>query len=86
MAATISQVARERKSQLKLLMTASRRLDAKQERLEREVKRLINRKQSVPELADADRLIVMTKETEAELSNMVKVIEQVSQAWGMQYA
>jgi len=67
------------------LMVASRKLDAAQESLEREVKRLINRKKAVPELADAERLTVMTQNVNAALSGMVSVIDNVAQSWGMQY-
>ncbi len=83
--ATLAAVARERKQQLRLLMTASKKLDAAQESLEREVKRMIGRKKSVPELADAQRLAKMTTEVQGALSGMVSVISTVSQSWGTQY-
>lgn len=83
--ATLASVARERKAQLRQLMVASRKLDAQQERLEREVKRIINRKKGVPELADGERLTVMAQQVEQALSNVVQVIQAVSQSWGMQY-
>jgi len=51
--ATLASVASERKKQLRSLLIASRRLDAEQEKLEREIKRLVVRKKGVPELADA---------------------------------
>jgi len=66
-------------------MVASRKLDAQQERLEREVKRIIARKKGVPELADAERLTQMAQQVEQALSNTVQVIQAVSQSWGMQY-
>lgn len=83
--ATIASVARDRKAQLRQLMVASRKLDATQEQLEREVKRLITRKKSVPELADAERLSTMAQAVESSLSNMASVISSVSQSWGSQY-
>lgn len=83
--ATLAAVARERKQQLRLLMTASKKLDAAQESLEREIKRMITRKKSVPELADAQRLAKMTQEVQGALSGMVSVISTVSQSWGTQY-
>ena len=86
MPATLNAIARQRKQQLRLLMEASKKLDAAQESLEREIKRLVNRKRSVPELADATRLIQLAKTTEASLGNMVQVCEQMSKAWGMEYA
>lgn len=79
--ASLSEISRARKSQLKSLLLASRRLDAQQEALEREVKRLVNRKQSVPELADAQRLVKLAQQVEAALSNMVTVISDVSSSW-----
>jgi len=66
-------------------MLASRRLDAVQEKLEREVKRLIARKRSVPELADAERLIGMASQVAGGLDAMVQVINSVAQSWGTQY-
>lgn len=83
--ATLAAVARERRNQLRQLMVASRKLDAVQESLEREVKRLINRKKAVPELADAERLGVMVQNVNGALSSMVSVIDSVSKTWGMQY-
>lgn len=83
--ATLQSVARDRKAQLRQLLVASRKLDAAQESLEREIKRIVSRKRSVPELADATRLAGMAQVVEGALSNMVQVISSVSQSWGMQY-
>jgi len=83
--ATLAAVARERKAQLRQLMIQSRKLDAAQESLEREVKRLVTRKRAVPELADAERLGTMAQQVEGALGGMVQVIGSVAQSWGMQY-
>lgn len=83
--ATLAAVARDRKAQLRQLMVASRKLDATQESLEREVKRLLSRKKAVPELADAERLATMAQAVNGSLSSMISVIEAVSQSWGNQY-
>ena len=83
--ATLASVARERKQQLRQLMVASRKLDAAQESLEREIKRLLVRKKSVPELQDAERLGTMAQTVEGALSGMVSVIASVSQSWGMKF-
>lgn len=83
--ATLAAVARERRQQLRQLMVASRKLDAVQESLEREVKRLINRKKAVPELADAERLATMVQAVNGALSSMASVIQSVAQSWGTQY-
>lgn len=83
--ATIASVARDRKAQLRQLMVASRRLDAAQEKLEREVKRLTTRKKSVPELADAERLTGLAQGVNGALEGIVSVISSVAQSWGAQY-
>lgn len=79
--ATLASVARERKSQLRSLMVASQRLDANQEKLEREIKRIVGRKRGVPELADAERLTTLAQGVEGALGEMVSVIESVSRSW-----
>lgn len=83
--ATLASVARDRKAQLRQLMVASRTLDAKQEALEREVKRILTRKKAVPELADAERLATMAQATESALANMASVISSVASSWGMKF-
>ena len=83
--ATLSAIARDRKAQLRQLMLASRKLDATQESLEREIKRLLVRKRAVPELADAERLGTMVQNVNASLSAMVSVIDNVAQSWGTLY-
>lgn len=83
--ATLAAVARDRKSQLRQLMVASRKLDAVQESLEREVKRLLNRKKAVPEIADAERLGTLAQNVNASLGAMISVIESVAQSWGTMY-
>lgn len=70
---------------MKQLLVASRRLDAQQERLEREVKRIVTRKRGVPEIADAERLATMAQSVESALSTMASVIQAVSQSWGAQF-
>lgn len=79
---TLATVVRERKQQLRSLLIASQRLDAAQEKLEREVKRIINRKRSVPEVADAERLATMAGEVEGSLGAMSAVIQGVANTWG----
>lgn len=83
--ATLAAVTRDRKAQLRQLMLASRKLDAAQEVLEREVKRLLTRKRAVPELADAERLATQAQAVEAALGSMVSVIGSVAQSWGTKY-
>lgn len=81
--ATLAELARARKAQLKSLMLASRRLDAAQESLERECKRLINRKNSVPEASDAARLIGLAQGTNKELQNMSALLATLARAWSV---
>lgn len=82
--ATLAEVSRQRKTQLRQLLTASRKLDARQESLEREIKRLVNRKKSVPELADAERLIGIAVQVEAEIQNIAGIFSSLAQSWGQQ--
>lgn len=55
--ATLSSVIRERKQGLKRLAKASLSLDAEQEKVEREIKRILVRKRAVPEAADMSRIL-----------------------------
>lgn len=56
-------------------------MDAAQERLEREVKRLSTRKNAVPEMADAERLLQMAIEVDNQVASFAKVVTSLSQAW-----
>jgi uncharacterized protein YukE len=56
-----------------------------QEQLEREVRRLISRKRSVPEIADAERLAGKAAQVENALGNMASVISSVASSWGTQF-
>ena len=80
--ASLAEIGRERKKQLRDLMIASRKLDAAQEVLEREIKRLVTRKKSVPEISDAQRLTQMAQAVNTALGNMAQVISAVSRSWG----
>jgi hypothetical protein len=76
--ATLQSVARERKNVLKALNIKSRNLDAKQEVLEREIKRIINRKRAVPEVADMQRLINMADASAVALNDLVSAISSAA--------
>lgn len=80
--ASLAEIGRERKKQLRDLLLSSRKLDAAQEKLEREVRRLVNRKKSVPEVADAERLTQLAQGVNSALGNMASVISSVSRSWG----
>jgi len=79
--ATLAEIARARRADLRLLLKASRKLDAAQETLEREVKRLVNRKNSVPEQADAIRILEMTKTTDNEVASFAQTVASLSAKW-----
>ena len=81
--ATLASIAKQRKSDLRTLLYASKKLDAAQEKLEREIKRLINRKKAVPELADAQRLIALIAGVNTTLNAVMEVIDRFESAWGV---
>lgn len=79
--ATLAEIARQRKGQLKQLMLASRKLDAAQETLEREVKRLLNRRRAIPEIADVQRLVTLARGVDAGLTSMGTVLNNLAKSW-----
>ena len=81
--ATLASIAKQRKSDLRTLLYASKKFDAAQEKLEREIKRLINRKKAVPELADAQRLITLIAGVNTTLNAVMEVIDRFESAWGV---
>ena len=83
--ATLAAISKIRKSQLRSLLIASRRLDTAQEKLERELKRMVNRKRAVPDLEDGERLAKMAQEVDAAVTSIAAAIQSMSNSWGMQY-
>lgn len=79
--ATVAELARSRKRELKQIQSASLQLDAKQEALEREVKRIMNRKRAVPELADLQRMLEKATEVDNALGVIVSLMESMSTSW-----
>jgi len=79
--ATLAEIARARKSDFRRLLKSSRSLDASQERLEREVKRLTTRKNSVPEAADAARVVTMLGDTQQALNQMAELMSAIASSW-----
>jgi len=71
--ATLSELARQRKDGLKRLQKASLTLDAQQEKVEREVKRLLNRKKAIPESADMTRIITLLVGVSTALDSMAAI-------------
>jgi len=81
MASQLTVIARKRKADLRQLKVMSRRLDAAQEALEREIQRLINRKRSVPELADYQRLTDLTASVDVALASLADAIYSMGVTW-----
>jgi len=79
--ATLAEIARQRKGDLRSLMLASRKLDAAQELVEREAKRLLTRKRAVPEAEDAERLLRMLADVAKALANIIAILEALSRSW-----
>jgi len=82
--ATLASIAKQRKADLKTLLFVSRKLDAAQEKLERECKRLITRKRAIPEVQDAQRLVTLIAATNTTLNAMMEVVDRFERAWGME--
>ena len=80
--ATIAEVARSRKEGLKRLQKASLALDAQQEKVEREVKRLLSRKKFVPEAADMTRVLGLIAQVSASLDAITGVAQDLLQLYG----
>jgi len=81
--ATLQEIARARRADFRQLLKASRALDASQEKVEREIKRLVSRKQSVPEAADAERIIGLIGETANQLQSISTLMEKIASSWAM---
>lgn len=79
--ASLQEIARVRRADFRQLLKASRNLDAKQEALEREIKRLTTRKNSVPEAADAARIAGLITATGSALTEMTALMQSIAQNW-----
>lgn len=79
--ATLSEIARQRKSDLKALSKWSLALNAAQEAFHREVLRIKNRKKAVPELKDAERLASLLEKVFAELDVLADTMVDISADW-----
>jgi hypothetical protein len=79
--ANLAQIASARKRDFRLLLKSSRNLDAKQEALEREIKRLTTRKNAVPEVADALRITGLIGNTQTALNEMSNLMESIARNW-----
>lgn len=80
--ATLAEVARQRKEGLKRLKKASLTLDAAQEKAEREIVRLINRKKSVPEASDMVRVLSFITGVSQALDQLAGVANDLLNMYG----
>jgi len=83
MASQLSAVTRKRKADLKQLKVYSRKLDAAQEALEREITRLYNRKRSIPELSDYQRLSSLADSVDTATSNFMSALSSMGITWAV---
>lgn len=80
--ASFAEVSRTRKAGLKRLQKASLELDAAQEKVEREVKRLLVRKNSIPEAADMTRVLSLIGGVSGALDNISMIANDLLQLYG----
>lgn len=81
MASQLVAMSKRRKSDLRQLKTYSRKLDAAQEKLEREINRLVVRKKSVPEMSDYQRLLTLADATDSALASFVGALASMGVSW-----
>jgi hypothetical protein len=81
--ATLAEVSRQRKEGLKRLKRASLALDASQEKVEREVNRLLSRKRSVPEQADMSRVLALIQGTATALDGIGQIAQDLFTSYGV---
>ena len=81
MASQLTAIGRKRKQDLRQLKIYSRKLDAAQEILEREITRLINRKRSIPELSDYQRLGDMANSVDLATTAFVVALGNMGKTW-----
>lgn len=80
--ATLAEIARKRRSDFRELLRLSRSLDAAQEKVEREIKRLVSRKKSVPEVSDAQRVLGLLSATNQALGEITAKFRTLITSWG----
>lgn len=81
MASQLVAMSQRRKGDLRQLKTYSRKLDAAQEKLEREINRLVARKKSVPEMSDYQRLLTLSDAVDTALANFVAALASMGTSW-----
>lgn len=80
--ATLAEVSRVRKEGLKRLQKASLALDASQEKVEREVKRLLTRKRAIPEASDMQRVLTLMGAVSTSLDAMATIANDLLSLYG----
>lgn len=80
--ATLQEIARQRKEGLKRLQKASLMLDAAQEKVEREVKRLLTRKRAIPEASDMTRVLSFIGAVSTSLDNISTIANDLLSMYG----
>jgi len=79
--ASLSELASQRKSDLKAISKWTRAWDAKQEAFEREVKRLTNRKRAIPDAADLKRLENMLSASADAFDILADLMVDLAGSW-----
>lgn len=78
---TMLQMASARRKSLRILLQLSRRVNTAQEALDREIKRIINRKQAVPELKDMERIVDLCATVEAKTGDVSEGALSIARDW-----
>jgi hypothetical protein len=79
--ASVTQLARDRRSQLKSLRSALIKTEAGFRLVRREVDRLYNRKQSIPEAEDLVRLLEKMTESDRFFDGVTAIAQQMASSW-----
>ncbi len=80
--ATLASIAKERVQDVRGLFKLSRKLDASQESLEREIRRILVRKKAYPELDDLARLATMSQDVDDREGDIARYLVQLAKVWG----
>jgi type II secretory pathway component PulJ len=76
--ATLNELLRQRKGALKQLLSEMKTLDGRQELLQRDLRRLIMRKNKVPEVADLSRILSETTALDQAVTSFANKLKEVS--------
>lgn len=79
--ASIAQVIRDRRSDLKKLRQLSLTVDAAQEAAEREILRQLNRKRAVPEPADLARIVGLMQAQDQAQQTLATALGAIADKW-----